>query len=71
MAVTVQVPWYNPHGHGEAWNLLLAWATEVYGLPGERWRFSTGLVNMYFDFVDEQDALMFQLKTAGQRVTHE
>ena len=71
MAVTIQVPWHNPHGHGEAWNELLAWTLETYGLNGGRWTYTPLRDFMHFHFSEEQDALMFQLKTAGQIVAHE
>lgn len=69
MTVTIRVPWTDPYNHGDAWNELLAWTVETYGLPGERVSFSPTERWMDFTFDDEQDALMFQLKTGGHRRT--
>jgi hypothetical protein len=71
MAVTVRVPWVNPYGHGDAWNELLAWTLETYGFTGQRWTFRPNGDYMDFNFPDENDALMFQLKTSGYRVSNE
>jgi len=71
MAITVQVPWSNPYDHGDRWNGLLAWTLETYGLTGGRWTYSPTADYMNFHFTDESDALMFQLKTAGRRLTNE
>lgn len=66
MAITIEVPWENPYNKQEAWNELLAWTVEVFGLPGERVQFHPTTNYMQFTFTDERDALLFQLKTAGQ-----
>jgi hypothetical protein len=73
MAITIQVPWHSPYGygHGKAWNELLAWTLETYGLNGDKWAYTPTENYMNFHFPDEQDALMFQLKTAGRRLTDE
>ena len=67
MGITIRVPWQDPYNHGDAWNELLAWTVETYGLPGERVQFH--LTEEYMDFVfeTETDALMFQLKSGGFR----
>jgi len=67
MAITVRVPWQDPHNYGAAWNELLAWCIETYGLPGERVQFHPTANYMDFVFDDEHDALLFQIKTAGHR----
>jgi len=62
MAITVQVPWQTPYNNDRAWNELLAWTMEQFGLPNTdryHWRASEGY--MEFVFRDEHDALMFQL----------
>ena len=69
MAITIEVPWENPYNKKEAWNELLAWTIEVFGLPGERVQFHPAAFQMQFTFDDEKDALMFQLKTAGRRMS--
>jgi hypothetical protein len=66
MAITIGVPWGNPYNKQEAWNELLAWTVEVFGLPGERVQFHPTTNYMLFTFTDKRDALWFQLKTAGQ-----
>ena len=69
MAVTIQVPWITPAFlHGEEWNELLAWVIETFSLPGDRYTFHPCTDFMEFVFVDEQDALLFQLKTSGARI---
>ncbi len=71
MAITIQVPWQNPYDHGDMWNELLAWTMETYGLPGDRWTYTPTADYMDFHFPDEQDSIMFQLKTAGRRIEPE
>jgi hypothetical protein len=67
--ITIRVPWQDTYNHGDAWNELLAWTVETFGLPGERVQFHPTEEFMDFTFDDEHDALMFQLKTAGHRRT--
>jgi hypothetical protein len=68
MTITIRVPWTDPYNHGDAWNELLAWTAETYGLPGDdNWRFHPTADHMDFHFYTENDAMMFQLKTGGQR----
>lgn len=67
MTITIRVPWTDPMNHGNAWNELLAWTVETYGLPGEKVSFHPTENWMDFAFDDEKDALMFQLKTGGIR----
>jgi len=67
MSVTIRVPWADPANHKHAWNELLAWTVETYGLPGENVSFHPTHDWMDFTFTDENDALMFQLKTGGIR----
>jgi len=67
MTITIRVPWQDPHNHGDAWNELLAWTVETYGLPGEKVSFHPKHDWMDFTFDNEQDALMFQIKTGGFR----
>jgi len=69
--ITIRVPWQDQYNHGDAWNKLLAWTVETFGLPGERMQFHPTATWMDFTFDDEHDALMFQLKTAGHRRTDE
>jgi hypothetical protein len=71
MAITIRVPWQDPHNHGDAWNELLAWTIETFGMPGERMQFHPDAMYMDFVFDHEHDALMFQLKTAGYRRSEE
>lgn len=71
MSVTIQVLWSNPYDNNEPWNELLAWTVETFGLPGERVEFHPTHDYMNFTFSDESDALMFQLKTAGRRLSKE
>ena len=66
-AITIRVPWDNNPASGQAWNELLAWTCETYGLPGEKVSFHPTHDWMDFTFTDEHDALMFQLKTGGIR----
>jgi hypothetical protein len=67
MSITIRVPWTDEYNHGDAWNELLAWTVETYGLPGEKVSFHPTHNFMDFTFDDENDALMFQLKTGGIR----
>lgn len=67
MAITIRVDWDTKKSTGEEWNMLLAWTVETYGLPGEKVSFHPTHDWMDFTFDDENDALMFQLKTGGHR----
>ena len=67
MTITIRVPCTDPMNHGDAWNELLAWTVETYGLPGVRVSFHPKQEWMDFVFDNEHDALMFQLKTGGYR----
>lgn len=69
--ITIQVPWENPYDKDYMWNELLAWTMETYGLPGDRWTYHPTEHYMNFDFPDENDSLMFQLKTSGRRISAE
>jgi hypothetical protein len=69
MTITIRVPWQDPYNKDFMWNELLAWTCETYGLPGEStWRYHPDADWMDFHFYSENDAIMFQLKTAGQRI---
>lgn len=69
MTITIRVPWEDPYNKDFIWNELLAWTCETYGLPGEStWQYHPEKDWMDFYFYSENDAIMFQLKTAGQRV---
>ena len=69
MSITIRVPWTDPYNHGDAWNELLAWTVETYGLPGDSDKFSFHPTADFMDFMfkEENDAMMFQLKTGGIR----
>ena len=68
MTITIRVPWQDPYNKDFMWNELLAWTCETYGLPGDAtWRYHPNTDWMDFHFYTETDAMMFQLKTAGQR----
>jgi len=69
--ITIRVPWSDPYNHGDAWNELLAWTVETFGLPSDRMQFHPTQSYMDFTFDNEQDALMFQLKSAGHRRTED
>ena len=64
--ITIEVPWTDNDG---LWNELLSWTLENFGLNGGKWRFEPCKEYMRFHFENEDDALLFQLKTAGYRKT--
>lgn len=66
--ITIQVPWQDPYNEDFMWNELLAWTMETYGLPGDRWTYKPDSDYMLFEFGDENDSLLFQLKTNGKRL---
>jgi hypothetical protein len=65
--VTIRVSWDYLDQTIGAWNELLAWTVETYGLPGDRVSLRQRPNWMDFIFKDENDALMFQLRTGGER----
>ena len=56
----VRIPWETNHVHSK-WNETCAWAVEQFGLPGDR--YVTHATEEYLDFyfVDERDAILFEL----------
>lgn len=68
MTITIRVPWQDPYDKDFMWNELLAWTAQTYGLPsGDNWSYHPTHDYMDFHFYNENDAMMFQLKTNGQR----
>jgi hypothetical protein len=57
----VRISWQETHDI-PTWNETCAWAVEQFGLPGDR--FTTHATEDYMDFyfVDERDAIYFELK---------
>lgn len=64
MAIRIKLPWDQPRDNSE----LFQWCIETYGLPGDRMLYNPTTDCMIFTFHDENDALFFQLKTAGSRI---
>ena len=56
----VRISWQENHNI-PTWNETCIWAIEQFGLPGDR--FTTHATEEYMDFyfVDERDAILFQL----------
>ena len=72
VTITIRVPWSDPYNKDFMWNELLAWTCETYGLPGDdTWRYHPTTDYMDFHFYTENDAMMFQLKSAGHRWTQQ
>ena len=72
VTITSRVPWSDPYNKDFMWNELLAWTCETYGLPGDdTWRYHPTTDYMDFHFYTENDAMMFQLKSAGHRWTQQ
>jgi hypothetical protein len=68
MAITIRVPWEAPYDNDESWNDLYAWCIETFGVPDHKhYSWSPALYHMYFNFENEADALLFQLKSLGAR----
>lgn len=56
----VRIPWETNHIHSK-WNETCAWAVEQFGLPGDRFTAHATEEYMDFYFVDERDAILFEL----------
>lgn len=56
-ATKISIPWVR-----NDWNIACAWAIEQYGLPDEKFTTRAGDEGMEFYFVDERDAIHFELK---------
>jgi hypothetical protein len=54
--IKICIPWVR-----NDWNMACAWAIGEYGLPDERFTTRPGDEGMDFYFVDERDAIMFEL----------
>jgi len=46
----------------EMWNERMAWVTENFGLPGDRWNSHAKADWIDVHFYNEEDAIMFKLK---------
>jgi hypothetical protein len=56
----VRISWQTHHNH-PIWNETCAWAVEKFGLPGDKYETHVTEDYMDFYFVDERDAILFQL----------
>jgi len=56
----VRIPWAKGSTVFE-WNETCAWAVEQFGLPGDRFTTHATEDHMDFYFVDERDAILFEL----------
>ena len=56
----VRISWKEWHDI-PTWNKTCAWAVEQFGLPGDRYLTHATEEYMDFYFVDERDAIHFQL----------
>lgn len=66
MTTTIRVPWQDPYDKDFMWNNLLSWTVETFGLPSDTtYQYHPDHDYMDFHFYNEQDALMFQLKSGG------
>lgn len=58
---TVRMFWMS-HDDIEMWNERMAWVTENFGLPGDRWTSHAKEDWIDVHFYNEEDAVMFKLK---------
>lgn len=58
----VRLDWRQGYDTNEAWNDICIWAIEQFGLPGNRFSWHPNVDFMYFEFVDEKDAIHFMLR---------
>ena len=56
----VRISWQENHNI-PSWNQTCAWAVEQFGLPGDRYLTHATEEYMDFYFVDERDAILFEL----------
>ena len=56
----VRIPWQVNHDIS-TWNETCVWAVEHFGLPGDRYVTHATEDYMDFYFVDERDAILFEL----------
>ena len=54
--------WVNLAKREMQWNEVAAWAMEKFGLPGEKYTCRPTTKNLEFWFLNEADALVFQLR---------
>lgn len=59
---SVRLDWRQGYDTTEAWNDICIWAIEQFGLPGNRFTWHATEDHMDFDFVDERDAIHFELR---------
>lgn len=57
----VRIPFNLMNGNLNAWNECCATAIELFGLPGEKYTCRVTKSFMEFWFLDEKDAIMFEL----------
>lgn len=56
----VRIPWRKGHKISD-WNETCAWAIKQFGLPGDKFETHSTEDYMDFYFVDERDAILFEL----------
>lgn len=56
--------WTSLANREEQWNDVAAWAIERFGLPGDKYTCRMTTPAIEFWFLEEADALMFQLRWA-------
>lgn len=57
----VRIPWQVNHDIHQ-WNKICVWAVETFGLPGDKYETHATEEFMDFYFVDERDAIHFELR---------
>lgn len=57
----VRISWQEENHTVTTWNETCAWAMEKFGLPGDRYVTQATDEYMDFYFVDERDAIIFEL----------
>jgi hypothetical protein len=77
MSMTIRVDYADQMMHADAWEELLGWCVNTFGLPQQYADHEDAIYDWYstdeymtFTFKSEADALVFQLRSLGT-ITHE
>jgi len=71
MKTTVRIPWTRDNDNMYKCNEVCAWATEMFGLPGDRYFCHANVNYMEYVFTSNKDALLMSLRWNAQIVTEQ
>lgn len=71
MKTTVRIPWSRNADNLVKWTDVCCWATEKFGLPGDRYLCHANVNYMEYVFISSKDALLMSLRWNAQIITEQ